>query len=168
MNTTEFFDAELYFASLCVSNKLAKANGFKPCTCSGIQSLEGPLEKYRNTNAFFCIDDVNDGQLYQGKGGGWYKKRTFTVFIMHRYTFNNEEDRLAKLALCRQLFRQTATRMLVDAKKLRSDLVYLGVENIMCRELGQYFLNGCTGLYFMIDVEEPVNLTYNPEEWTDE
>lgn len=167
MNTSDFFDAERYFTSLCDNNKLATEHGFKPCTCSGIQSLQGPLEKYRTANAFFCIDDVNDGQMYQGKGGGWYKKRTFTVFIMHRYAFGDEADRQAKLAVCRRLFRQTATRLLVDAKKLRSDLIYLGVENIMCRELGQYFINGCTGLYFMIDVDEPVNLKYNPDEWTD-
>lgn len=165
MNTTEFFDAELYFASLCVSNKLAKEHGFKPCTCSGIQSLQGPLERFRTTNAFFCIDDVNDGQMFQGRGGGWYKRRTFTVFIMHRYTFGDEADRLAKLGLCRQLFRQVATRLLVDSKTLRSELIYLGVDNIMSRELGQYFLNGCTGLYFMINVEEPVDLKYNPAEW---
>lgn len=167
MNTVEFFNAEDYFKSLCSTNRLAKEHNFLTCTCSGIQSLEGPLEKYRTTNAFFCVDDVNDGQMYQGKGGGWYKRRTFTVFIMHRYKFGDEADRVAKLALCRQLFRQIATRLLVDSKKLRSDLIYLGVENILCRELGQYFLNGCTGLYFMIDVEEPVNLLYNPDEWTE-
>lgn len=165
MNTTEFFDAELYFASLCVSNKLAKEHGFRPCTCSGIQSLQGPLERFRTTNAFFCIDDVNDGQMFQGRGGGWYKRRTFTVFIMHRFTFGDEVDRRAKLSLCRQLFRQVVTRMLVDSKTLRSELIYLGVEDIRCRELGQYFLNGCTGLYFLVNVEEPVDLKYNPAEW---
>lgn len=167
MNTTEFFNAEDYFKSLCSSNRLALEHKFLACTCSGIQSLQGPLDTYRTSNAFFCVDDVNDGQMYQGKGGGWYKKRTFTVFIMHRYKFNDEADRVAKLALCRQVFRQIATRLIVDAKRLRSDLIYLGVENILCRELGQYFLNGCTGLYFMIDVEEPVNLLFNPDEWTE-
>lgn len=168
MNTTEFFDAQLYFASLCICNKLAKAHGFKPCTCSGIESLQGPLEKFRKEKAFFCIDDVNDGQMYQGKGGGFYKKRTFTVFIMHRYTFNDESDRQAKLSICRQLFRQIATRLLLDSKKLLSDQVYMAADNILSREFGQYFMSGCTGLYFMIDIEEPVSLVYNPDEWTDE
>lgn len=168
MNTTEFFDAQLYFASLCLSNKLAREHGFKPCSCSGIESLQGPLEKFKKEKAFFCIDDVNDGQMYQGKGGGFYKKRTFTIFIMHRYTFNDESDRQTKLSICRQLFRQIATRLLLDSKKLLSDQVYLAADNILSREFGQYFLNGCTGLYFMIDIEEPVSLVYNPDEWTDE
>lgn len=168
MNTTEFFDAQLYFASLCTCNSFAREHGFRPCTCSGIQSLQGPLDRFRKDNAFFCIDDVNDGQMYQGKGGGFYKKRTFTVFIMHRYAFGNESDRMAKLAICRQLFRQIATRLLLDSKKLLSDQVYMAVDNILSREFGQYFMNGCTGLYFMIDIEEPVDLKYNPAEWTDE
>lgn len=166
MDATTFFDAESYFTSLCESNRLAAAHGFMPCTCSGINTLQGPLDRFKSTNAFFCIDDTNDGQMYMGRGGGWYKKRTFTVFIMHRYRFNDEVDRIDKLAICRQLFRQLATRMLIDSKRMENDLVYLGIGDILCRELGQYFMNGCTGLYFMIDVEEPVDLKYNPDEWT--
>ena len=50
---------------------------------------------------------------------------------------------------------------------------YLLCENIPAsirpyiRELGQYFINGCTGLYFMVDVSEPTNLCYNEQEWTE-
>ncbi len=168
MDTRDFFDAQGYFESLCLSNKLAKKHGFFPCTCSGIESLQGPLEKFRKENAFFCIDDVNDGRMYQGTGGGYYKKRTFTVFIMHRHAFNNESDRQAKLSICRQLFRQIASRLLLDSRKLLSDQIYMAAGNILSRELGQYFLNGCTGLYFMIDIEEPVSLVYDPDEWSDE
>lgn len=165
MNGKEFFDSEEYFSSLCEKNRLARNHGFRSCTCSGIETLQGPLEKFRSTKAFFCLDDVNEGQMYQGRGGGFYKKRTFTVFLLHRYTFGDEADRIAKLGICRQLFAQLSSRMIRDSKKLRSDLIYLGVDNILCRELGKYFLNGCTGLYFMIDVEEPVDLVYDPEEW---
>ena len=165
MNTTEFFDAQEYFKGLNSKNRLAKRHGFYFCTCSGIDSLQGPLEKFKKEKAFFCCDDVNDGQMYQGKGGGYYKRRTLTVFLMHRYTFNDEDDRLAKLKICRQLFRQISTRLLKDSKKLKSDLIYLGADNILSSEFGQYFMNGCTGLYFMVDVEEPVDLKYNPDEW---
>ena len=35
----------------------------------------------------------------------------------------------------------------------------------MSREISEYFLNGCTGLYFMIDVSEPIDLQYNADEW---
>lgn len=165
MDAKRFFDSETYFAGLCDMNRLAHAQGFKFCTCSGIESLQGPLDRFRTTNAFFCLDDTNDGQLFQGKNGGWFKQRTFTVFILHRYRFNDESDRAAKLAVCRSLFRQIMTKMIVDADDWRNELVYLHTENVLSRELGQYFLNGCTGLYFMIDVSEPVDLKYNIEEW---
>lgn len=165
MDAKQFFDSETYFGGLCNNNRLAQDQNFKFCTCSGIESLQGPLDKFRTTSAFFCLDDTNDGQLFQGRGGGWYKRRTFTVFILHRYAFNNEADRADKLAVCRALFRQVMSRMLIDADDMQNELVYLHVDNVMSRELGQYFMNGCTGLYFMIDVSEPVDLKYDRAEW---
>lgn len=165
MNALSFFNAQDYFKGLCKKNITALNNHFKFCTCSGIESLQGPLDRFKRDNAFFCLDDTNDGALFQGNGGGWYKQRTFTVFLMHRYRFNDEGAREQALSVCRDLFRQLVSRMIVDADHLSNDLVYLKVENILCRELGQYFLNGCTGLYFMIDVSEPVSLKYYPREW---
>ncbi len=165
MDAKTFFDSESYFSSLCDCNLLAVENEFRFCTCSGIESLQGPLENFRTTNAFFCLDDTNDGRLFQGKNGGWFKLRTFTVFIMKRYTAGDERDRAAKLAICRDIFRQVMSRMLVDADDLKNELVYLHTGNVMSRELGQYFINGCTGLYFMIDVSEPVDLKYDRSEW---
>ena len=166
MDAKNLFDAENYFAGLRNANRLAVDKKFCFCTCSGIESLQGPLERFRTEKAFFCLDDTNDGALFQGKGGGWYKKRTFTLFILHRYTFDDEKDRAAKLAVCRTLFRQLMSRMLIDADDMRNEMVYLHTENVMSRELGQYFMNGCTGLYFMIDVSEPIDLKYDATEWT--
>ncbi len=165
MDDRTFFDAEAYFESLCSSNKLAKDNDFKFCTCSGIESLEGPIEKFRKEHAFFCLDDTNDGVTFRGTNGGYFKKRTFTIFLIRRYVFNDMADRSAQLAICRKLFLQLCSRFLVDEDNLSNDLIYLNTSNIMSRELGQYFLNGCTGLYFMVDVNEPVNLQYNSTEW---
>ena len=76
-----------------------------------------------------------------------------------------EQDRIMVLHRCRELFRQLCTRLLIDSDDLENEMVYLHTENILSRELGRYFLNGCTGLYFMIDVSEPVDLTYNESEW---
>lgn len=167
MDATTLFDSEKYFAALCAGNRLARANGFKFCTCSGIESLQGPLERFRRDNAFFCLDDTNDGQLFRGENGGWFKRRTFTLFLLHRHTFGDETDRAAKLSLCRRLFSQIMSKMIIDADDLSNELIYLHTENVMSREFGQYFLNGCTGLYFMIDVSEPVNLIFDRAEWYD-
>lgn len=165
MDAKNFFNAEDYFASLCSNNRLAIERGFRFCTCSGIESLQGPLDKFKTDSAFFCLDDTNDGALFMGRGGGFFKKRTFTVFLLHRHTFNDEKDRAEKLALCRSLFRQLMSKMLVDSEDMSNELVYMHVDNVLSRELGQYFMNGCTGLYFFIDVSEPVDLKYSESEW---
>lgn len=165
MDALSYFDSEDYFSKLCQENRLAVDAKFHFCTCSGIQSLQGPLDRFRTANAFFCIDDTNDGALFQGKGGGWFKKRTFTVFLLHRYSLRDETARMSAMSICRKLFNQIMSRLIVDADDMKKDMIFLHTGNVMSRELGQYFLNGCTGLYFMIDVSEPVNLIYRTDEW---
>lgn len=165
MDSRHFFNSEKYFRELCESNILAAERGFTFCTCSGVSALQGMLENFRTSKAFFCLDDTNDGNLFRGKGGGWFKKRTFTVFIMHFFDYNDMSSYSTALALCRELFSQVIARMIVDADDISNELVYLHTENVLCRELGKYSLNGCTGLYFMIDVSEPVNLTFDKRLW---
>lgn len=166
MDAKTLFDTEKYFSEICSSNLLACELGFKFCTCSGIESLQGPLRQFRDTNSFFCLDDTNDGALFQGKNAGWFMKRTLTVFIMRKYGIKDERQRMEALEICRRIFRQVCSKLIVDADNLNNDLVYLHTENIMSRELGRYFLSGCTGLYFMIEVSEPVDLKFDAEEWT--
>ena len=55
--------------------------------------------------------------------------------------------------------------MLVDEDALSNEMVYVRAESVLSRELGQYFLNGCTGLYFMVEVAEPIDLTFDATEW---
>lgn len=165
MDARHFFDSEGYFRKLCESNMLAAENGFSFCTCSGVSALQGMLERFRTSKAFFCLDDTNDGNLFRGRSGGWFKRRTFTVFIMHIFDYNDMASYSKALALCRDLFSQVMSRMIVDADDISNELVYLHTDNVLCRELGKNSLNGCTGLYFMIDVSEPVDLTFNGALW---
>ena len=164
MDAVNLFDAIGYFKNMCSGNRLAKAHNFYPCVCSGINSLEEVLENFRRQSAFFAVDDTNDG-VTERRSGGYFKKRTFTIFIMKRYTFNDMEDRQRALDICRQLARQVHSRMLLDGEDLTNDLIYLNTDNVYSRELGEYFINGCTGLYFMIDVSEPIDLSYDADEW---
>ena len=165
MNAKQLFDYIGYFKGLWERNKLAQAEKFKWCTCSGIETLQGPLQQFRTANAFFCVDDTNDGATFRGRNGGWFKKRTVTVFLLHRYSMKDMSSYETALEKCRQLMQQLLTRMLMDEDALSNDLVYLRTESVLSRELGQYFLNGCTGLYFMVEVSEPVDLTYDASEW---
>ena len=60
MDTSKFFDGHAYFKELTEKNKLAKANSFFPCSCSGINSLQDVLDNFRKQSAFVCVDDTND------------------------------------------------------------------------------------------------------------
>lgn len=167
MDANNLFDVITYFKGLCVKNKLAKVHKFYPCVCSGINSLEEVLQAFRRESAFFAVDDTNDG-VTERRSGGFFKKRTFTIFIMKRYKFDDMTDRQTQLNICRQIYRQVHSRLLLDREQLNNELVYLNTDNVYSRELGEYFISGCTGLYFMIDVSEPISLIYNDDEWEDE
>lgn len=165
MDAKQHFNIEAYFKNLCETNKLAQEQGFHFCRCSGIESMQEPLQQFRNKSAFFCIDDTTDGAIFRGRAGGHYTKRVFTVFLLRRYRFDDMDDRQQQLSICRELFQQLMSKMIVDEDDLKNDLVYLHSENVMSRELGQYFLSGCTGLYFMVEVSEPIDLIYDDKQW---
>ena len=168
MNARELFDAMGYFKSLWEKNKLAQTAGFRWSTCSGIETLQGALEQFRTASALMCVDDTADGATFRGQGGGYYKRRTWTVFLLKRYKLQDMASYAAAMEVCRKLFLQLLSRMIVDEDGLSNELVYLKTDNVLSRELGQYFLNGCTGLYFMVEVSEPVDISYDAEQWQSE
>lgn len=164
MNTKTLFDFVGYIKNLTQQNCLANDLQFVPCTCSGIGYLEDVLSRLRNERAFVCVSDVCEESITR-HGGGWFKRRVFTVFLLSRYNVRDTEDYHTKMNLCRELFRQFHSRFIVDEHRLQSELTYMAVDEIRCRELGGQFLNGCTGLYFMVALDEPTDLQYNQDEW---
>lgn len=158
------FDFHKYIERLARECRAAAAAGFTPCHCSGVAYLEGVLDRLRTARAFVCIDDVCEESTVQ-RGGGWYKRRVFTVFLLHRYDVRRLGDLMEKMDLCRELLRQFHSRMIHDADNLGNRLTYLDVANVRSRELGGDFLNGCTGLYFMVAIDEPTDLQFRPDEW---
>lgn len=164
MNSKTPFDFNAYLNTLCSSNKLCKTNGFHCCTCTGIDGLEGMIQNWQTKQAFLCIDEVTTGQTVK-HGGAWFQRRTVTVFILHRCKYMNEPDRQAKLSLCREILRQLQTRFIIDEEDLKNDLIYLQLDNIPTTEIGAHFASGCTGLYFMLNIDEPTDLSYDAAEW---
>lgn len=164
MNTKQFFDFHSYLYNMVRQNRLATELGFVPCSCSGIGYLEGVLAGMRSSRAFVCLSDICEESIVR-HGGGWFKRRVFTVFIIVRYDTRKDNDFRDKMTVCRELFRQLHTRFILDEARLQSDLCYLDVNDVRCRELGGQFINGCTGLYFMLALDEPTDLQYNEDEW---
>lgn len=164
MDAINYFDSFAYFKEMAEKNRLSVENGFYPCACSGINSLQDVLDQFRRKSAFIAIDDTNDSATEQ-RGGGWFKKRTFTIFLLIRYKMNDMDDRSVKLNICRQILRQFHSKMIIDKERLDNEMVQLNVSSIYSREIGEYFLSGCTGLYFMLDSYEPIDLIYREEDW---
>lgn len=164
MNHKKLFNFVDYMERLTKQNKLAKNEEFHPCKCSGIAHLEGILANMRTKKAFVCTSDVTDESTVS-RGGGFFKRRVFTSFIVKRFRTGDMESYEEALDICRELMRQLHSRFIIDEADLQNDLVYLNVGNVKSRELGGQFLDSATGLYFTISMDEPTDLRYNAAEW---
>lgn len=152
--------------ALVRSNKLAVEYGFHPCTCSGIAQLQGVLDNFTTKGAFVCTDEITTGDTYRNGNGGYFFRRTFTVFILRRYAYGDETSRISSISICRELARQIQSRMLRD-RQTDDRLNYLDLENVPLTEFGEYLASGCTGLYMMLTISEPTSLCYNTDDWND-
>jgi hypothetical protein len=158
------FDALHYFVQLARQNRLCRQHGFRPVFCSGPDSIEGIMQEFQKTANFVCIDDTTDQNLYS-EGVSYFKRRVYTVFILAAYRWDDMEDREAKLNLCREVFRQFVRRMIWDrAQREDDETAFLNVEKVYSKEFGRYTMNGVTGLYFMVENDEPESMEYEDEQ----
>jgi hypothetical protein len=160
------FDALHYFETLAQQNRLCRLNGFKPVFCSGPDSIEGIMQQFQKTANFVCIDDTTDQNLYS-EGVSYFKRRVYTVFILASYRWDDMEDREEKLNLCREIFAQFVRRMIWDRQQREGeddDMIFLNVERIYSKEFGRYTMSGVTGLYFMVENDEPAPMDYEDAE----
>ena len=153
-----------YIEELTNANRLCVRRGYKFCTCSGLGYLEGLLQEMRTSKNFVCVCDICE-EATQQRGGAWYKRRAFTVFVLARYDIKNRESQKIAIEECREVQRQFHSRFIVDEGALASRLAYLDTSLVRSRELGGDFLDGCTGLYFTVTIDEPLNLAYDYNLW---
>ena len=159
------FDALKYFETLAKKNSLCVEKGFKPVFCSGPDSIEGVMQQYQKTANFVMIDDTTDQNLYS-EGVSYFKRRVYTVFVLASYKWDDMEDREEKLNLCREIFQQFVRRMIWDKSQGEDsdDMTFLNVEKVYSKEFGRYTMNGVTGLYFMVENDEPESMEYEDEQ----
>ena len=160
------FDALHYFETLAIQNKLCLENGFKPVFCSGPESIEGIMQEFPKTANFIMIDDTTDQNLFS-EGVSYFKRRVYTVFVLASYRWDDMEDREAKLNLCREIFHQFVRRMIWDRAQREGDgddITFLNVEKVYSKEFGRYTMSGVTGLYFMVENDEPESMEYEDDE----
>lgn len=162
------FDAFSYFRDLTKLNKLTTELGFISTTCSTPASFEGMLQNMAKSKNFVVIDDTNEGNVAINGDGSYRKVITYTVWILMRYKQFDMNDRQEKLNICRKIFRQFLSKIVIDKYNWQNTYnTYTLSDQIDSREIGAYFINGLTGVEFHLDVSEPLDLEYNYEEWNE-
>ena len=126
------------------------------------------MQEFQKTANFVMIDDTTDGNTFS-EGVSFFQRRVYTVFILAAYRWDDMEDRKAKLNLCREIFKQFVKRMIWDRAQLENedkddDITFLNVEKVYSKEFGRYTMNGVTGLYFMVENDEPQSMEYEDEQ----
>lgn len=160
------FDGIEYFKRIASENKRCIEEGYCITTCSGPSGIEGVMENFRRASRFVLIDDTTSGSVKPNRAGGFFNRRTFTVFIMSRHERGSMESYEREMSECRELYLSLLSRVVRDAQHFRElDDVYIALDSIYYREPGPYAANGAAGLYFMLPIDEPVDLRYNEEEW---
>jgi len=128
---------------------------------SGVQGLEEVLERSRRNSKFFAIDDSQDGTTFRGAAAAFYERRPYTVYILSRVTYGDMDTRATIMAEARTIFRNIVSRMIVD----RYDIPVIDLARIQFYEIPPAFAQGACGIYFIFNVENPVDLTYDATAW---
>ena len=153
------FDAVTYMQQLHGELKVLAAK-YKFEKVSGIGALEGVLENSRKHKHFFAVDDSQDGTTLR-RGGSYFERRPYSVFILGKADYGNMEQRAAVLAEAKEIYRHLMSRLIKD----KLSIPILNMEHINFYEVPPAFAHGCSGLYFIFNVEVPVNLTYDAAAW---
>lgn len=160
------FDATAYFKEIHSKMKRTVSGKYRFCKSTGLSSMEGVVANYQKDPAYFVLDDTQDGYNFR-KGGGYFGRRMFIVFILKKFTLGNMEQQTAALQECRSIFKTVCTRIIKDKDIKADDQIYFDTDRIPYYELDGYAIAGCTGVYFMISVDEPTNLCYDASEWNE-
>lgn len=160
------FDALDYFEELGQKNKLARQNDFFVGFASGPGALEPAMAEYREYQNFIFVDDTTSQNTHSNTVG-WFDRNVYCVYILAGYELGDEQSYKNALRLCRRIFRQFLSKVIKDKEdyKYGSSLLYLNTGNVYSNEFGRYSFNGCTGLFFQIQNDEPTDLVYDDNDW---
>jgi len=155
------FDPVTYMQQLHGQLNLTK-DKYKFERVSGLAALEGILENSKHYSDFFAVDDSQDGTTVR-RGGGYFERRPYTVFILGQTEYGDMDKRAAVLAEAKTIYRHLLSKLIKD----KMNIPLLDMESIRFYEVPPAFATGCSGLYFMFWVENPVNLVYDATAWTE-
>lgn len=154
------FDPSAYMKNVCEKMILTK-DKYLFTKVSGISALEGIVENARRNSYFFAVDDSQDGVTFRGAAAGFFERRMYTIFILGKADYGDQKKRDEVLEEAKKIYRHTLSKMIKD--KLTIPVVKL--DQIRFYEVPPAFAVGCSGLYFIVTVENPINLVYDDNAW---
>ncbi len=154
------FDPSAYMKDVCEKLTLTK-DKYLFTKVSSISGLEGILANSRRHSYFFAVDDSQDGVTFRGAAGGFFERRMYTIFVLGKANYGDQEKRDEVLEEAKQIYRHTLSKMIKD--KINIPVVKL--DQTRFYEVPPAFATGCSGLYFTVTVENPINLVYDANVW---
>ena len=161
------FDAHTYFESIRDKNKMLIAGNYKYCRVTGLANMEDVITSFKKEKAYFCVDATEDGDTFQSAGGAFMERRVHTLFVLKKFPYNDMPAQDEALNECRQIYRSILRKLVRDRALLENEMVYLQVLRIPFHEIPGYAISGCTGLYFNVTIDIPIDLCYKSDEWTE-
>ena len=140
------WNAAAFFEKLTATNRLALAEGFTFCRVSGLEGFEEAVAQMQNTAAFVCVSDVADG--YTDLNNTPRTRRIKTVFFAMRHAAEDMEARAECMATMRELFRQFATRLILEKSPFGAELHLPRPPNIVQRDRPLFFLGSCRRILY--------------------
>lgn len=160
------FDAISFFRRLTEINRLARREGFRFCTVSGLDGFEDALHSALDATALVCVDDTSDGAIDIENTP--HKKRFHMVYLFMRHTTEENwmEARQECFEIMRELFRQFLSVIIRERTRLRLDNIVVNPQ-VNFHEIDRYFFTGGACAWFQLEIDRYVSLELNPEEWTE-
>lgn len=160
------FDAHEYFEKKVRDKmKICVEGDYKYSRISSMQHMEEVLDDFRYEKAFFAVDDTEDGFTYSNGGSGYMDRKTITIYILKQYNDRDMKSQDAALAECRTIYNTVLKKLIKDKADLADNMVYVNLDRIRYTEIPGMFANSCTGLFCIIPISLPVDLSFKADEW---
>jgi len=156
------FDPIAYFQTLSGRLKLTK-DKYHFSKISGLSELEGILANRKQHLYHIAVDDSENGVTMEGSGRGFFERRSYTVFLCGVVKSDDMDARAAQLEELRSIYRKFLSKLLLDQSQ--SGLMLIDTSRTPFYELPGSFADGVVGLYFMITVDNQINLSYESTDW---
>lgn len=156
------FDPVAYFETLKNSLKITKTK-YLFSKISGLTELEGILANRKRHLFHVAVDDSENGATIQGAGRGYWERRPYTVFLCAVTKTKNIDAREAVLNELRAIYRSFMTKMILD--NAQQPGLFVDLARTPFYELPGAFADGVVGIYFIVTVDNQIDLSYVATDW---